>query len=188
MERFSVALLALIAIVTVLAAGWLGSRPAEPAALAARPVATRTPTVTPTVGWWAARDFEATPALPGLPALPTVEISAEMGGGAGKPVAYQVVSCPRPDAAQIVAVVRAGRGWFNIYGNVGVEDLWYWKAEISADGKNWTRLYADGRPRQGLLVEWRTDTVPAGTYLLRLMAVDRTGNYPEPCIIQISTP
>ena len=41
--------------------------------------------------------------------------------------------------------------------------------------------------RNGVLIEFNTGTVPRGTYQIRLMAIDRTGNYPEPRIIQVST-
>ena len=41
--------------------------------------------------------------------------------------------------------------------------------------------------QDGLLIEFNTRTVPRGEYQLRLTAVDRTGNYPEPCVIGVST-
>ena len=38
----------------------------------------------------------------------------------------------------------------------------------------------------GLLIEFNTRTVPKGAYQLRLLAVDRTGNYGEPCTVGIT--
>jgi hypothetical protein len=41
--------------------------------------------------------------------------------------------------------------------------------------------------QDGLLIEFNTRTMPRGDYQLRLTAVDRIGNYPEPCVIPLSS-
>lgn len=159
----------------------------RPVSFAASPLPTVTPTVTPVGGWW--NDVTLTPApLSKLPALPAVGLGGVTGGvQAGQPVPFQVIACPTGSVA-ISAVTTAKAGWWNITGTTEIPNLEYWKGEISADGKGWTMLYRSPQPvRAGLLIEFNTRTVPAGTYQIRLLAVDRTGNYPAPCVIQVTT-
>lgn len=159
----------------------------RPVSLAASPLPTVTPTVTPVGGWW--NDVTLTPApLPNLPALPAVGLGGATGGvQAGQPVPFQVIACPTGSVV-ISAITTAKVGWWNITGTAEIPNLEYWKGEISADRKGWTMLYRSPQPvRAGLLIEFNTRTVPAGTYQIRLLAVDRTGNYPAPCTIQVST-
>ena len=159
----------------------------RPVSFAASPLPTVTPTGTPAGGWW--DHVTLTPApLPKLPALPAVGLGGAAGGvQAGQPVAFQVLACPTGGVA-ISAITTAKAGWWNITGTAEIPNLEYWKGEISADGKGWTMLYRSPQPvRDGLLIEFNTRTVPAGTYQIRLLAVDRTGNYPAPCTIQVST-
>jgi formylglycine-generating enzyme required for sulfatase activity len=125
-------------------------------------------------------------ALPAVPAAPTPGPSGANGAQAGTAVPFQVIACPTQGVA-ITAITVASPGWWNIRGSADIPDLEYWKGEISADGKGWTVLKRSTSPlRDGVLVEFNTSTVAPGAYQLRLMAVDRTGNYPEPCVIQVS--
>ena len=60
-------------------------------------------------------------------------------------------------------------------------------AELSADGQGWTVLYrSEGPVAAGQLIEFNTRTVPRGSYQLRLMAVDKTGNYGPPCTVALT--
>jgi hypothetical protein len=161
----------------------------RPVPVAAKPIATVTPTVEPTPGWWATVPVTATPTMAGLPGLPKVSLSSGAGGlQAGEPVAFSVVNCPRGDV-KISAVTTAGKpGWWNIIGTAAIPNQEYWKGELSPNGQGWTMLYRSNTAVQdGLLIEFNTRTVPAGAYQIRLTAVDRTGNYPEPCVISAST-
>lgn len=156
---------------------------------AAKPLATVTPTTEATPGWWATVPVTATPALPGLPGLPKVSLNGGAGGlQAGEPVAFSVVTCPRADV-KITAITTAGKpGWWNIVGTAAIPNQEYWKGELSPNGQGWTMLYrSNAAVQDGLLIEFNTRTVPASAYQIRLTAVDRTGNYPEPCIISVST-
>ena len=159
----------------------------RPVGFAAAPLATVTPTGTPAGGWWDHVTLTP-PALPKLPALPAVSLSGGGGGAqAGQPVAFQVRACPTAGVA-ITGITTAKAGWWNIVGTAEIPNLQYWKGEISADGNAWTLLYRSAQPvRGGLLIEFNTRTVPAGAYQIRLLAVDRTGNYPAPCVIQVTT-
>jgi len=161
----------------------------RPVPVAAKPIATVTPTVEPTPGWWATVPITATPALGGLPGLPKLSLGGGAGGlQAGEPVAFSVVACPRTDV-KITAITTAGKpGWWNIVGTAAMPNQEYWKGELSPNGQGWTMLYrSNAAVQDGLLIEFNTRTVPAGAYQIRLTAVDRTGNYPEPCIISAST-
>ena len=158
----------------------------RPVGFAASPLATVTPTAAPAGGWW--DHVTLTPApLPKLPALPAVGL-----GGARVAAGWPAGAVPGhrlPDrGVAISAITTAKAGWWNITGTAEIPNLEYWKGEISADGKGWTMLYRSAQPvRDGLLIEFNTRTVPAGTYQVRLLAVDRTGNYPAPCVIQVTT-
>jgi hypothetical protein len=157
--------------------------------VAAQPLATVTPTVEPTPGWWASVPITATPTMAGLPGLPQVSLSSGASGlTVGEPVPFATLSCPRPDV-RISAVTTAGKpGWWNISGTAAIPHQAYWKGELSPNGQGWTMLYrSNAAVPGGTLIEFNTRTVPAGAYQLRLTAVDRTGNYPEPCIISVST-
>jgi formylglycine-generating enzyme required for sulfatase activity len=128
----------------------------------------------------------AKPVAPRPPALPTARAGPAPGSGAGQPIPFQTIACPTQGVA-ITAITAARPGWWNISGSAEIANLDYWKGEISADGQGWTVLYRSSSPvRNGVLIEFNTGTVPHGTYQVRLLAVDRTGNYPEPCIIQVS--
>ena len=161
----------------------------RPVAVATKPLATVTPTVESTSGWWATVPVTATPALAGLPGLPKISLSGGASGlQAGEPMAFSVVNCPRGDV-KITAVTTAGKpDWWNIVGTAAIANQEYWKGELSPNGQGWTMLYrSNAAVQDGLLIEFNTHTVPAGAYQIRLTAVDRTGNYPEPCVISAST-
>ncbi len=189
-RRWDIGLLALVmALILVLLAAVADRGFDRPVGFAASPLPTVTPTFTPTPGWWASVPVTATPPLPGLPGLPHVSLSGGAAShSAGAPVPFSVLSCPRGDV-KITAVTTGSRaGWWNIAGTAAIPNQEYWKGEISADGAGWTMLYRSNAAVQGgTLIEFNTRTVPAGAYQIRLLAVDRTGNYPEPCVISVST-
>ena len=183
------ALALLVALILGLLAAIADRGFSRPVNVAFSPLPTMTPTAAPTPGWWAAVPFTATPALPGLPGLPQVSLS---GGGAGQsagaPVPFSVLSCPGGDV-KITAVTTGGKaGWWNIAGTAAIPNQEYWKGEISADGAGWTMLYRSNAAVQGgTPIEFNMRTVPAGAQQVRQLAVVRTGNYPEPCVISVST-
>lgn len=147
---------------------------------------TVTPAPSPTGGWWDAVRLTP-PALPALPGLPAPSLGSQGGGaGGGEAVAFSVVACPQA-AVKISRIVTGRTPWWNVYGTAAIPNLEYWKGEISADGSRWTLLYRSAAPvADGLLIEFNTRTVPKGAYQLRLLAVDRTGNYGEPCTVGIT--
>lgn len=152
---------------------------------------TITPTPLPTSGWWSdTRFFTPTlPSLGGLPGLPAVsldEIPSGVGGVAvDQPVPFQVSSCPT-SGVHIEQIVTGKPGWWSIHGTAQIDNLWYWKGELSSDGSHWSQLYRSESPvNNATLINFLTRTVAKGRYQLRLTAVNKTGNYPEPCIVQV---
>jgi len=148
---------------------------------------TVTPQPSPTGGWWDAVSMTppALPALPGVPAPGTGGLGLS-GASGGEDVAFSVVACPQP-TVKITKIVTAKTPWWNVYGVATIPNLEYWKAELSADGQGWALLYRSAAAvGDGLLIEFNTRTVPKGAYQLRLLAVDRTGNYGEPCTVGIT--
>ncbi len=148
---------------------------------------TVTPAPSPIGGWWDAVRLTP-PALPALPGLPAPSLGNLGSGGAsgGEAVAFSVVACPQA-AVKITRIVTGRIPWWNVYGTATIPNLEYWKGEISADGSHWALLYRSTAPvADGLLIEFNTRTVPKGAYQLRLLAVDRTGNYGEPCTVGIT--
>ena len=148
---------------------------------------TVTPEPSPTGGWWDGVSMTpaALPALPGVPAPGTGGLGVG-GPSGGEDVPFSVASCPQP-TVKITKIVTGKAPWWNVYGSATIPNLEYWKAELSADGQGWALLYRSVAPvADGLLIEFNTRTVPKGAYQLRLLAVDRTGNYGEPCTVSIT--
>jgi hypothetical protein len=174
-------LMALLAVISRREA----ERPLPPPELAAVPTPEATATATP--GWWDHVTMTP-PALAALPGVPTVALSAKAGVKQGAPIQFKVLSCPRSDVKIEDVTGGQTRGWWNLYGTAAIANQWYWKGEISPDGRSWQMLYRSEAPVQGgLLIEFNTRTVPGGAYQVRLTAVDRTGNYPDPCVIEVTT-
>lgn len=155
------------------------------AALYWTPRPTPTQTATPTPDWWQALPT-GTPVLPALPGVPTVTLGQAGGQDSQGPVAFQVESCPGPEAR--IAAINAAGVWWLVEGSAAVAPFWYWKMELSPDGNGWTQLYrSETQVPAGRLMEFNISTVPKGSYRLRLTVVYRDGNYPPPCVVQVST-
>ena len=187
MKRFSF-LLPLLLLAAALMA-WSGVRdsmlPESNAMAGPAPLPTVTATITPTPGWWQETDFSP-PTLKKLPGVPRPKFKGSAGAQeAGKNVPFQVISCPT-GGVKITDIRTASGPWWYISGTASFPNLWYWKAEISADGQHWASLYRSKSPVvSGLLVRLNLTTIPAGAQQIRLMAVDRTGNYPAPCVVRV---
>lgn len=177
---------ALVALLAAIA-GREFARPPQATAALPPPLPTVTPTPSPTGGWWE-RVTLTPPALPGLPGLPAPGLGGLglSGAGGGEAVAFSVIACLQA-TVKITKIVAGKPGWWNVYGTAAIPNLEYWKAELSADGQGWALLYRSAAAvADGLLIEFNTRTVPKGAYQLRLLAVDRTGNYGEPCTVSIT--
>ncbi len=157
--------------------------PARPVIAQTTPLPTDTPTATATPGWWDEADF-ATPTLPKLPGVKKPAFSGGVGGAEpGQPVPFTVISCPTA-GVKITEIRTASGPWWHIFGVADIPNLWYWKTEASVDGQHWAMLYRSERAASGLLLRLNLTTLPAGPLFLRITAVDRTGNYPGPCVVR----
>jgi len=75
------------------------------------------------------------------------------------------------------------RGMVEIWGTANIANFQYYKLEWR-HFSTWSyigRSYYAGNDKR--LMTWDTSGVPTGIVRLRLVVVDRTGNYPEPCEI-----
>ncbi len=185
-------LLLLVAAVGIAVATTTPEAPASTAGL--HPLPMSTPTVTPTLrlrsgqapGWWAEKDFGATPALKKLPGVPKPQFKGGVGGEEpGKPLKIRPMSCPTA-GVKITGVETGGGAWWNVIGVAAIPNLWYWKMEASPDGNAWLHLYRQESPARGVLSRVNLTTLPARPAFFRLTAVDRTGNYPGPCTIRVN--
>ncbi len=130
------------------------------------PTATATPTGTPTP------DTVPTPAPTPAPAVPS-------NSGCGNPGIQ--ISSPAPGASV--------SGSVSISGTANIEGFQFYKVEI-AQGETpaaWSVINDIRREpvSGGLLDTWNTAPFPTGTYWLRLVVVDQTGNYPSPCAVRV---
>ncbi|MFQ6057685.1 MAG: LysM domain-containing protein [Anaerolineae bacterium] len=80
-------------------------------------------------------------------------------------------------------------GTFNILGTANIPDLWFYKLEFGA-GEKPSMFSVIGELHyepvvSGILGTWNTGALPEGVYILRLTAVDITGNFPQPCDVRV---
>jgi hypothetical protein len=133
---------------------------------------TPTPTTTPVPTVVFTPQVEDTPPPP-----PTADLSQ------GQPP-----SCPNPaaritnpgDGAVVIGLVQ-------IQGAAAIDNFDYYKFEFQdpASGEWVFVSRADNPVANGALGTWNSDTVPPGGYAFRLVVVDKTGNFPEPCILNL---
>ncbi len=133
------------------------------------------PTATPTA--------TATRVRPTRPALPTPTETPTPRPAAPPP------QCPSP-AARITAPGAGATvsGVVQFTGTANVENFQYYKLELGVGPSptEWAFLFSREAPVvDGPLGSWDSATVPPGTYTIRLVVVDRTGNYPPPCQVTL---
>ena len=137
------------------------------------PTATPTPSPTPARKKRPTRRFIPPPAT-ATPAPPPV-----------KPPA-----CPNPG----VKIVEPGdgatvKGVVVVKGTAAIPDFQYYKLEFGPgdNPKNWSFINSWKTPvSNGVLAQWNVAALPPGRYSLRLVVVDKRGNYPQPCVTHIN--
>lgn len=95
-------------------------------------------------------------------------------------------ACPHPGA--VILQPGAGariKGRIDIRGTADIPNFQFYKIEVGL-GENpsyWTSISDVHRSpvNDGLLEVWDTTDLPAGSYTVRLVVVDITGNYVPPC-------
>jgi len=96
--------------------------------------------------------------------------------------------CPKPPARLTNPTVNAIlKGPVEIMGSANIDNFDFYKFEQRhAGASEWSTLHIFGEPvADGFLGIWDTSALPAGTYAFRLVVVDKTGNYPEPCEVNV---
>lgn len=125
----------------------------------------------------------ATP-LDRVPDTPTPAATAEGSGASG------VAACTSA-GTQIVSPGNGDRlsGVVEVLGTASLPDFSFYKFEIQwPDTEEWVTVQSFDTPvAGGVLGTW--DTRPLadqpGNYRFRLVVVDNTGNFPEPCVISV---
>jgi hypothetical protein len=102
-------------------------------------------------------------------------------------------ACPDPNVrVTSPGVNQVVRGNFPVRGTANIPSFQYYKIEVgpgtAPQGHEWTVVGQLHRNPVigGVLEAFNSDAYPVGTYTLRLVVVDQTGNYPEPCQVIIS--
>lgn len=183
------------AILLLMAAVFVVTNPMLPA-----PSTTPEPTPTETSGPLAASTLTPTPppatitptatatrARPTRPVLPTSPSDTE---ATETPVVGPPM-CPDPNVRiTSPGVNQVVQGDVPIRGTANTANFQYYKIEVGP-GTNpvdheWTVVGSlHDSPVSGVLETFNSGAYPPGTYTLRLVVVDQTGNYPEPCRVTV---
>jgi hypothetical protein len=159
------------------------------------------PTATETSGPLAASTLTPTPppatitntatptrARPTRPTLPTETPSAD----STEIPAIRPAACPAPNVCiTSPGVNQVVQGNIPVRGTATIADFQYYKVEVGpgsnpADNE-WTVVGSlhQSPVSGGVLETFNGSAYPPGTYTLRLVVVDQTGNYPPPCRITV---
>ncbi len=142
----------------------------------------------------------ATPTPTPLPPTPTPTVTPTPRPTRVKPTptpapqptptpAVQVPKCP--DARAVITSPGVGAvlsGPTQIIGTAQHEAFQFYKLEFGIGNNPQQWSYFDGQEvpvQNGVLGTFNAAAVPNGTYTIRLVVVDRTGNYPPPCQVTI---
>lgn len=163
-------------------------------------VATQTPTVTsgPLVAPTLTPTLPPptiTPTSPPPPATPTPPARPTVTPGVVATAAPAVIApaCPNPNARLTSpGVNQVLSGNVAVRGTANIESFDYYKVELapgaSPQDGTWQVIGELHRApvTGGVLMSFNAGSFPNGTYSLRLVVVDKTGNYPEPCRVTVT--
>ena len=99
-------------------------------------------------------------------------------------------NCPNPGVRLTNPTVNAVlKGVVEITGSADIDNFGYYKFEFKSEGATeWSFIQRfEDRVVDGILGTWPIPpSLPAGACTFRLVVVDKTGNYPEPCEVQVT--
>ncbi len=98
-------------------------------------------------------------------------------------------TCTDPNASITVPTTDSTiSGLIEINGTATRSNMQYWKVEYRPDSSaNYIALNnSDQAVTDGVLARWSTKTVPNGIYFVRLVLVQKDGNFGTPCEIRIT--
>lgn len=153
-----------------------------------------TPTPTPIIGLPDTPTppplFTATPTVTATPPPTVATFTEETPTPAAQPqpAQGQTPSCPHPGSV----ISRPGNGAqvsgvIQVSGTAVTENFEYYKFEFRVPGsEEWSFVQRyDNAVQNGVLGSWNSDTVAPGEYDFRLVVVDFSGNFPEPCVVRL---
>ena len=114
--------------------------------------------------------------------LPTPTATPNVSVGQAPNCSNPGVKITQPgDGATVDGIVQ-------VTGAASINNFDYYKFEFRVPGTNeWVFISLfNNSVAQGVLGSWNSDTVPPGNYEFRLVVVDTTGNFPEPCVIRLN--
>lgn len=147
-----------------------------------------------------ATPLPATPTPVITPTAPTVAVDVTPQP-VEAPVAVQPTATPVPAVAQPICpdsravIISPGAGQtvsgaVSVQGTAVHEDFWYYKLEFTpGNGANAAFGWFDGgenQVRNGYLGSFNSGAVANGTYTIRVVSVDSSGNFPPPCLVTIN--
>jgi len=100
-------------------------------------------------------------------------------------------ACPNPNARLTsLGMNQVVQGSIPVRGVANIADFQYYKIEVGP-GPNPNEWAVVGQLHyspvdSGVLETFHSGAYPAGTYTLRLVVVNNTGNFPEPCRVTVS--
>ena len=96
---------------------------------------------------------------------------------------------PTPGCEHVITPRRGDTlsGTVYVKGTAEHPNFWYYKLEYRHDGlDDWHYLSGQhSTVQKNVLGTWNTTALPNGSYHIRLVVVDLTGNYPPPCEIPV---
>jgi hypothetical protein len=102
-------------------------------------------------------------------------------------------ACPNPNVRiTSPGVNQVIQGNFVVRGTANHEDFQYYKVEVGPGANPGDQQWAvvgqlhNSPVNGGVLATFNSGAYAPGTYTLRLVVVDQTGNFPEPCRVTIS--
>jgi len=99
-------------------------------------------------------------------------------------------NCPNSGVRLTNPTVNAVlKGLVEFRGSANIDDFQFYKLELKGEATSgeWQTIFIDETPvPDGVLGVWDTSALPAGAYTFRLVVVDKTGNYPEPCEVNVT--
>jgi LysM repeat protein len=83
-----------------------------------------------------------------------------------------------------------GWGTTFIKGTAAIDNFWFYKLEFGSGQLTAEWSVIEGLYYQpvvnGIIGFWNTGALPEGVYTLRLVVVDNTGNFPQPCQVRVN--
>jgi hypothetical protein len=184
--------IAIVAVMALLSGGLYFvthmEEPQGPPSQEPTPTATQLLRSTPTLS---PEEMTPTPTVTSTSARPTRQPIPTAPIATPTPTVPPPPLCPNP-AVNLTAPGENARlsGALQVTGTAAIGNFWYYKIEIGI-GRNPSQWTVIGDLHyeplsNGVLETFNAAAFPAGEYTIRLVVVDKTGNFPEPCAAHVT--